>query len=128
MSLRTVQKDRPARHRQRSLPPDGMIGLCMMSNGIAAGFMGNQVMFGEAYLPYAWKDSNKQTTQDEIVSITPVGITLVVGNKGIPYIFSGIAPSNITSNHPINIAASTLCDHTLLSLLTKKGAASGKLT
>lgn len=84
-----------------NMPPDGMIGLCMMSNGIAAGFMGNQVMFSEAYLPYAWKDANKQTTRDEIVAITPVGTTLIVGTKGIPYVFSGITPSNITSSHSL---------------------------
>ncbi|RLM26499.1 hypothetical protein BIY29_05420 [Brenneria alni] len=97
------------------MPPDGMIGLCMMSNGIAAGFMGNQVMFSEAYLPYAWKDSNKQTTQDEIVAITPVGTTLVVGTKGIPYIFSGITPSNITSNHPI-IALSCVSRQSMVTM------------
>ncbi|WP_196906970.1 hypothetical protein [Candidatus Symbiopectobacterium sp. 'North America'] len=73
----------------------------MMSNGNAAGFKGNQVMFSEAYLPYAWKDSNKQTSQDEIVAIAAVGTTLVVGTKGIPYIFSGILPSNITSTHSL---------------------------
>ncbi|PWC09650.1 hypothetical protein [Brenneria corticis] len=101
------------------MPPDEMIGLCMMSNGIAAGFMGNQVMFSEAYLPYAWKDSNKQTTQDEIVAITPVGTTLVVGTKGLPYIFSGITPSNITSNHPI-IALSCV---SRLSMVTMDGFA-----
>ncbi|WP_315707538.1 hypothetical protein [Brenneria uluponensis] len=82
------------------MPPDGMSGLCMMSNGIAAGFMGNQVMFSEAYLPYAWKDSNKQTTQHEIVSIAAIGTTLVVGTTAQPYIFSGITPSNITGDHP----------------------------
>lgn len=35
------------------MPPDEMIGLCLMANGIAAGFAGNQVMFSEAFLPYA---------------------------------------------------------------------------
>ncbi|EIW6297102.1 hypothetical protein E9J43_005459, partial [Escherichia coli] len=34
-------------------PPENMTGLCLMANGIAAGFAGNEVMFSEAYLPYA---------------------------------------------------------------------------
>ncbi|MCW2484845.1 hypothetical protein J5069_02930 [Candidatus Symbiopectobacterium sp. NZEC127] len=97
------------------MPPDGMIGLCMMSNGIAAGFKGNQVMFSEAYLPYAWKDSNKQTTQDEIVAIAAVGTTLVVGTKGIPYIFSGISPSNITSTHSL-IALSCVSRQSMVTM------------
>ncbi len=97
------------------MPPDGMIGLCMMSNGIAAGFKGNQVMFSEAYLPYAWKDSNKQTTQDEVVAIAAVGTTLVVGTKGIPYIFSGISPSNITSTHSL-IALSCVSRQSMVTM------------
>lgn len=82
-------------------PPEKMIGLCMMANGIAAGFDGNQVMFSEAFLPYAWKDSNKQTTENTIVGIAPIGTTLVVGTLGRPYIFTGIAPDNITSAEPL---------------------------
>lgn len=82
-------------------PPSDMIGLCMMSNGIAAGFHGNEVCFSEAFLPYAWKDSNKQTTENTIVGIKPIGTTLVVGTEGRPYIFSGITPDNITSAEPM---------------------------
>lgn len=88
-------------------PPDEMIGLCMMSNGIAAGFEGNQVMFSEAFLPYAWKDSNKQTTENTIVGIKPIGQTLVVGTEGRPYIFTGITPDNITSAEPLATLACT---------------------
>ncbi|ARZ00811.1 hypothetical protein AXW38_07400 [Yersinia ruckeri] len=79
------------------MPPDEMIGLCLMANGIAAGFAGNQVMFSEAFLPYAWPESYKQTTEHDIVAIAPIGVGLVVGTKGRPYLFSGISPSNITN-------------------------------
>jgi hypothetical protein len=82
------------------MPPDGMIGLCTMSNGICAGFKGDEVMFSEAYLPYAWKESNKQTTKDKVVAIAPIGTSLVVGTEGDPYLFSGVTPSNITNNEP----------------------------
>ncbi|EJQ8147560.1 hypothetical protein N8J30_004264 [Salmonella enterica subsp. enterica serovar Newport] len=78
------------------MPPDNMTGLCMMANGIAAGFAGNEVMFSEAFLPYAWPDSHRQTTEDDIVAIAPIGTALVVATKGQPYLFSGVSPSNIS--------------------------------
>ncbi|MGL4486138.1 MAG: hypothetical protein ACRCUG_03915 [Yersinia sp. (in: enterobacteria)] len=79
------------------MPPDNLTGLCMMANGIAAGFAGNEVMFSEAYLPYAWPDSYKQSTEHDIVAIAPIGTGLVAGTTGRPYLFSGITPSNITN-------------------------------
>ncbi|EAW1164260.1 hypothetical protein EO50_20400 [Salmonella enterica] len=78
------------------MPPDNMTGLCMMANGIAAGFAGNEVMFSEAFLPYAWPDSYRQTTAEDIVAIAPIGTALVVATKGEPYLFSGVSPSNIS--------------------------------
>lgn len=90
-----------------SPPPDDLIGMCMMSNGIAAGFHGNEVCFSEAYLPYAWKSSNRQTTENQIVGIKAIGTTLVVGTEGRPYIFTGITPDNITSAEPLATLACT---------------------
>ncbi|QKJ87400.1 hypothetical protein PMPD1_2458 [Paramixta manurensis] len=79
-------------------PPDNMIGLCLMANGIAAGFAGNQVMFSEAYLPYAWPDDYKQSTEHDIVAIAAIGTGLVVGTKGYPYLFTGVSPSSINNS------------------------------
>ncbi|EGN3950266.1 hypothetical protein IH009_002240 [Salmonella enterica] len=79
-----------------TMPPDNMTGLCLMANGIAAGFAGNEVMFSEAFLPYAWPDSYKQTTADDILAISPVGTALVVATKGAPYLFSGVSPAGIS--------------------------------
>ncbi|ECO4847813.1 hypothetical protein FX474_12830 [Salmonella enterica] len=78
------------------MPPENMIGLCMMANGIAAGFAGNEVMFSEAFLPYAWPDAYRQTTDEDVVAIAPVGTALVVATRGQPYLFSGVSPSNIS--------------------------------
>lgn len=76
-------------------PPDNMTGLCMMANGIAAGFAGNEVLFSGAYLPYAWPQANRQTTQHDVVAIAASGTSLVVATKGYPYLFSGVTPSAI---------------------------------
>ncbi|HFE7542726.1 TPA: hypothetical protein ACGADT_004042 [Salmonella enterica subsp. enterica serovar Newport] len=78
------------------MPPDNMTGLCMMANGIAAGFAGNEVMFSEAFLPYAWPDAYRQTTAEDIVAIASIGTALVVTTKGEPYLFSGVSPANIS--------------------------------
>lgn len=77
-------------------PPDEkMRGLCVMANGICAGFAGNEVMFSEAYLPYAWPKSYRGTTEHEIVAIGAIGTSLVVATKGYPYVFSGVTPSAV---------------------------------
>lgn len=78
------------------LPDENMRGLCVMANGICAGFSGNEVMFSEAYLPYAWPKQYRGTTEHEIVGIKAIGTSLVVVTKGYPYIFSGVTPSAIT--------------------------------
>ncbi|EHL2770329.1 hypothetical protein KCE64_000970 [Salmonella enterica subsp. enterica serovar Hvittingfoss] len=78
------------------MPPDNMTGLCMMANGIAAGFAGNEVMFSEAFLPYAWPDAYRQTTAEDIVAIASIGTALVVATKGEPYLFNGVSPANIS--------------------------------
>lgn len=76
-------------------PPENMIGLTMMANGIAAGFAGNEVLFSGAYLPYAWPQANRQTTQHDVVAIAASGTSLVVATKGYPYVFSGVTPSAV---------------------------------
>ncbi|MGD6739674.1 hypothetical protein ACP5PY_26460 [Photobacterium leiognathi subsp. mandapamensis] len=77
------------------VPDENMRGLCVMANGICAGFAGNEVMFSEAYLPYAWPKQYRGTTEHEIVGIKAIGTSLVVATKGYPYIFSGVTPSAI---------------------------------
>ncbi|WP_172565587.1 hypothetical protein [Vibrio navarrensis] len=78
------------------MPDATMQGLCAMANGICAGFAGNEVMFSEAYLPYAWNKANRGTTDDDIVAIAPIETSLVVATKGKPYLFSGVTPEMIT--------------------------------
>ena len=78
-------------------PPDDMRGLCLMANGIAAGFAGNELLFSAAYLPYAWPEANRLTTEHDIVAIAATGAALVVGTKGYPYLCQGVTPSAITS-------------------------------
>lgn len=77
------------------LPDKNMQGLCVMANGICAGFAGNEVMFSQAFLPYAWPKGYRGTTEHSIVGIAAIGTSLVVVTKGYPYIFSGVTPSAV---------------------------------
>ncbi|EGR0766134.1 hypothetical protein ETS23_20915 [Vibrio parahaemolyticus] len=81
-----------------TVPPSNMQGLCNMANGICAGFAGNEVMFSESYLPYAWPEDYRSTTDSEIVAIAPIETSLIVATKGKPYLFSGVMPSTLTGS------------------------------
>lgn len=96
-------------------PPEDMRGLCLMANGIAAGFSGNTVLFSGAYLPYAWPKANQLTTEDDVVSIYPVGTSLVVGTKGYPYVMTGVSPSSITSQK-LNVQQACISKRSMTSV------------
>lgn len=78
-----------------AMPPEGMKGLCSMPNGICAGFIQNEVLFSEVYLPYAWPEEYRFSIDYDIVAIEPIGSSLVVGTTGDPYLYTGISPGNI---------------------------------
>ena len=92
-----------------------MRGLCLMANGIAAGFSGNTVLFSGAYLPYAWPNANRLTTEDDVVAICPAGTSLVVGTKGYPYVMTGVSPSSITSQK-LNIQQACISKRSMVSV------------
>lgn len=86
-----------------AMPPDEMKGLCVMANGICAGFVENEVLFSESYLPYAWPEEYQLSIEEDVVAIEPIGTSLVVGTTGDPYLFSGVSPGNI-ANQRLEIA------------------------
>ncbi|EPC9283610.1 hypothetical protein ACR3QJ_005309 [Citrobacter freundii] len=98
------------------MPPDSMIGLCAMNNGISVGFAGNEIMFSMPYLPYAWPDAYKLSTYDNIVAIASVDTAVVVGTEGVPVVFSGITPSNI-SDKPVQLNQACLSKRSMVSML-----------
>lgn len=73
-------------------PPDDLIGLVAMPNGIFAGFRGNEVWFCEPYLPHAWPANYMMTVNNEIVGLGVYDTNLVVATKHQPYIISGTSP------------------------------------
>lgn len=70
-------------------PPERLVGLVGMPNGIMAGFFDNTVCFCEPYAPYAWPVEYQITTEHPIVGLAAFGQTLFVGTTGSPYFVSG---------------------------------------
>ena len=77
------------------LPPDELIGLTVLPNGVLAGFNDNQLCFCEPYIPYAWPTGYRLTTENPIVGIVPVSGGLLVTTTGKPYIAIGSQPGSI---------------------------------
>lgn len=98
-----------------AMPPDKMLGLCSMANGICAGFVDNQVLFSEVYLPYAWPEEYRFSIDYDIVAIEPIGTSLVVGTKGDPYLYTGISPGNI-AGQKIEIAQACVSKRSMVNI------------
>ncbi|QUX96618.1 hypothetical protein C0J08_14955 [Marinomonas sp. CT5] len=77
------------------LPPDEMVGLTVMPNGVLAGFNDNQLCFSEPFLPYAWPKMYRLTTENPIVGIAAIGSGLLVTTTGKPYLALGTTPGSI---------------------------------
>lgn len=73
-------------------PPDDLIGLVAMPNGILAGFRGNEIWFCEPYLPHAWPSIYMLSVNDEIVGLGVYDNNLVVMTKHNPFIITGSNP------------------------------------
>lgn len=73
-------------------PPEDLVGLVSMPNGILAGFRGNEVWFSEPYLPHAWPSTYMMTVGDEIVGLGVYDTSLVVLTKKNPYVITGNSP------------------------------------
>jgi hypothetical protein len=74
------------------MPPAEMKGITILANGIAAGFVGNEILFSEPFKPYAWPTAYRQTYDQDIVAIAVTGTTLVGMTKGNPFTITGVEP------------------------------------
>ena len=75
-----------------NMPPAGMRGIVILANGVAAGFVGNEVLFSEPFKPYAWPTAYRQTYDQDIVAIGVTGTTLVGMTEGNPFTITGVEP------------------------------------
>lgn len=99
-----------------AMPPNGMRGICQMANGICAGFEENAVLFSEPYLPYAWPEKYKLTTEHDIVAIAAIDTALVVGTQGYPYLFQGVSPASMTGQKLSSIQQACISAQSMVAL------------
>lgn len=73
-------------------PPTGLKGLIILPNGIAAGFVGNDIYLSEPYQVHAWPTDYIVSVPQDVIGIGSFGTTIVVATNGDPYIISGQTP------------------------------------
>lgn len=76
-------------------PPEGMIGIVALPNGVFAGFKGNEIWFSEPYVPHAWPPNYVLTTEWPVVGLGVVNNSVIACTGGQPYIASGTHPSSM---------------------------------
>jgi len=74
-------------------PPDGLIGLIALPNGITAGFKGNEIYLSEPYKPHAYPLVNRYAVNWPIVGLGLVETTIVVVTEAYPFIGRGVDPA-----------------------------------
>lgn len=77
-------------------PSQELRGLCLMSNGVVAGFVGNEVHFMEPYLPYACNPSAIKPFPSQVTGICPFESGLYVTTIDHPYYVIGATPATMT--------------------------------
>jgi len=79
-------------------PPDGMLGIVGLPNGIMAGFVGKDLYFSEPFQPHAWPEEYVLTLDYSIVALGVMENNLVVATDQNPYIVTGTTPATMTPN------------------------------
>jgi len=78
-------------------PPNKMLGIALMANGVIAGWRGNSIFFSDRHLPHAWDPDYTITVEDEIIGGQSYGNVLVIGTRSRPYIVTGIDPASMSA-------------------------------
>jgi hypothetical protein len=73
-------------------PPDGLSGLVVLSNGVAAGFYGNTLYISHPGKPWAYPVAYRKHFSRAIVAIKSIGTEIYVATAGNPYRVYGQSP------------------------------------
>lgn len=87
-------------------PPDDMLGLTQMANGVLVGYSGSTVCFSEPFVPYAWPIRYQQSVDAPITGIAAFDQSVLIATKRSLYVMTGPDPSSITSQR---LAVSQTC-------------------
>lgn len=86
-------------------PPQNIIGLCQIGNGILAGFEGSSLYFMEPYLPYAHRPQYIKPLPYKIISICPTDEGLYVTTTAFPYLITGVTPDAMGDRRVLQVQA-----------------------
>lgn len=78
-------------------PPENLLGIVSLPNGVFAGWKDNEIWFSEPYRPHAWPASYVLTTEYPIVGLGVAGTAVVACTSGAPYIAVGVSPGTMAA-------------------------------
>lgn len=81
-----------------SAPPEDLLGLTAMANGMLAGFRTNEVYFSEPYRGHAWPEDYVRYVDDNVIGLSSSGNMLYILTEGHPYVAVGNHPTVISLN------------------------------
>jgi hypothetical protein len=97
-----------------SPPPDNLLGVTVMTNGILAGFVENSIYFSEPYQCQGWPEDYILTLDYVIVGMSSSQNMLYVSTTGYPYVVVGTTPSSMQEykleTTPANMSLRSLVD------------------
>ncbi len=95
-------------------PPDGLLGVVNMANGMIAGFEGNDVYLNEPYQGHAFPEDYKQTMDHDVLGLASVGNQLFVATKGGAVVITGNHPTGMVMDKvefaPATVSARSIVD------------------
>jgi len=80
------------------MPPNDLIGLAAMPNGMIAGFRENEVWFCEPYHPHAWPSLYTVPLDATIMGLGVIDQTLVAATRVSPFTISGVNPASMSTS------------------------------
>lgn len=83
-------------------PPESLLGIVSLPNGVFAGWKDNEIWFSEPYRPHAWPPSYVLTTEYPIVGLGVAGSAVVACTSGAPYIAIGSSPGTMAATKVAN--------------------------
>lgn len=98
-----------------AMPPAGLKGLVALPNGIMVGFDGYDLYFCEPFLPYAWPEKYRLTTDYPIVGLGVFGSSLLVCTQGSPYLVTGVHPDSMSMER-IELDQSCVAKRSIVSI------------
>jgi hypothetical protein len=96
------------------MPGDDASGMILTPNGIYAMHRENEILLSEPFIPYAYPDKYRMTTQDNIVGLGFLDSAIVALTVGRPVILSGSTPESM-SMQPLAFEQSCVSKRSVVS-------------